>query len=184
MFGFLDQFTTEHPEETPDTTAVRLYQMYVARTCFDIGTLAAKYHPHFTKTTDPKKLRIGLEFETGNIASSFRALTKLGFLYRLGKIDAGVFITATDKQNVAARIWPSANRNGSFEELSARRYRDTIYFPVWEFGFAPDQYDRSAPYLGPKKTTYFLRATGVTKKVGGHDYEVWNDGKKDLLKRV
>jgi hypothetical protein len=158
--------------------------MYVKRRFFGIGTLAAKYHAHFTKTTEEKKFRIGLEFETGNIASSFRALTKLGFLYRRGHIDAGAFITSIDKANAAARIWPTANRNGSFVELEARQYRDSIFFPIWEAGFAPDSFNRNAPYLGPKKTTYTMQNTGRVQTIGRHDYEVWTNGTRELLRRV
>jgi hypothetical protein len=184
LFGMLDQFTNQHPNEAPDTAAVRLYQMYVARQCFGIQSIPKSYHRHFTMATNPTKLRIGLEFETGNIASSFRSLNKLGFLYRRGKIDAGVFISSIDKQTAATRIWPAANRNGSFEELEARGYKDTVFFPIWEVGFSPDSFDRTAPYLGSKQTTYTLRATGKTVVHGSHTYEVWKKGRMTLLRRI
>jgi hypothetical protein len=184
LFGFLDQFTTQHPDESPDTTTIRLFQMYVKRALFDIKPIASQYHQHFTQATTAGKLRVGLEFETGNIASSFRSLNKLGFLYRRGKIDAGVFITSIDKANAAARIWPPANRNGSFEELDARQYRDAVFFPIWEFGFAPDSFDRNAPYLGSNGATYTMQSTGRTEQHGKHTYEVWTRDGKELLRRT
>jgi len=49
-------------------------------------------------------LRVAVEFETGNIASSFRAANKLDYLYRASLIDLGVFITSNDKANCAGRI--------------------------------------------------------------------------------
>ena len=73
-----------------------------------------------------------------NIASSFRSLYKLGFLYSEFEIDAGVFITSIDKNNCATRIWPVSNRNGSFQELKQRNYKRMVVLPLWEFGFAPD----------------------------------------------
>ena len=73
-----------------------------------------------------------------NIASSFRSLYKLGFLYSESEIDAGVFITSIDKNNCATRIWPVSNRNGSFQELKQRNYKRMVVLPLWEFGFAPD----------------------------------------------
>jgi hypothetical protein len=184
LFGLLEQLTTEHPDESPDTTTIRLFQMYVKRSLFDIQPIASKYHQHFSQATTAGKLRVGLEFETGNIASSFRSLNKLGFLYRRGKIDAGVFITSIDKAHAAARIWPRENRNGSFEELDRRQYRDAVFFPIWEFGFAPDDFDRNAPYLGSNGTTYTLQATGRTEQHGRHTYEVWTRGQEELLRRT
>ena len=108
------------------------------RGCFNLSGLDPSFHASFRQGTGTVPLRVGLEFETGNIASSFRSLNKLNFLFREGEIDAGVFITSADKGTTAARIWPMSNRNGSFEELERRNYRETISFPVWKFSFAPD----------------------------------------------
>jgi hypothetical protein len=60
----------------------------------------------FTAYKKTMTLRVAVEFETGNIASSFRAANKLDYLYRAGLVDLGIFITSNDKSNCATRIWP------------------------------------------------------------------------------
>jgi hypothetical protein len=106
----------------------------------------------------------------------------LNFLFRKGEIDAGVFITSRDKQSTAARIWPVSNRNGSFEELERRNYRETISFPSWELSFAPDGVSQTAPYLARDGTTYEPVNTGRTETVGGVTYEVWSGDGKELFR--
>lgn len=128
------------------------------------------------------KIRIGLEFETGNIASSFRAITKLSNLHKANLIDAAVFVTCIDKRT-AGRIWPISNRNGSFEELERRGHRGGIIFPLWEFGFAPDAYSANAPYLAASGSTYQIIATDDYKTVEGATYRVFRgDRGKELLR--
>ena len=151
LFLFMQDYR-KHTDESPDTATVRIYQMYVQRTCFGINSIPEHLRPRFRDCDEPSVIRIGLEFETGNIASSFRAINKLAFLYRRGHIDAGVFITSKDKGSAAARIWPASNRNGSFEELERRNYADSIPFPIWEMGFALDGFDPNAEYLGRTAT--------------------------------
>src|SRR5262249_25316698 len=121
---FFESYWTDHPTESLDLAFVRLYQMYHRRAFFGIGHLHPKYHGFFAPTPIPDGtvVRVGLEFETGNIASSFRALWKLNILYLANLLDAGVFITSLDKTTTAARIWPQSNRNGSFTELEQRNY--------------------------------------------------------------
>lgn len=113
--------------------------------------------------------RIGLEFETGNIASSFRAIQKLDSLYDIGMIDAGVFITSIDKGSCAARIWPVSNRNGSFEELNNRNYRANRSYPAIDIGFKPDDYSVDAPYLSETGQTYFMSENGIVD-IGGVEF--------------
>jgi hypothetical protein len=130
---------------------------------------------------------VGVEFETGNIASSFRALTKLGNLFSAGKIDAGVFVTSNDKANCAARIWPASNRNGSFEELRRRRYKDNVALPLWEVGFAPDAFDSSAPYLGIDGSLYRPVASPTVaeedEEIDGVRYSEWLGERGDTILR-
>jgi hypothetical protein len=114
LFPFVEEYTADHTDQSPDRVMVLFYQMYACRTCFQVGPLEEKYRHYFEQADTTRPIRIGLEFETGNIASSFRSLNKLGFLYRRGLIDAGVFITSRDKGS-ATRIWPASNRNGSFQ---------------------------------------------------------------------
>ena len=67
-----------------------------------------------------------------------------------------------------------------FQELARLQYRDAVFLPIWESGFAPDRYDRHAPYLG-KGITYILINTGRVE-VGGIAYEVWEGGGKGILR--
>jgi hypothetical protein len=156
IFKFLDEYATGHlaPDVDIGSVTARIYGMYVARNLFELSEIPDSLHHYFTARPVDAPVRIGVEFETGNIASSFRALTKLGNLFSAGKIDAGVFVTSNDKANCAARIWPVSNRNGSFEELRRRRYKDNVVLPLWEVGFAPDGFDSSAQYLGISGSLY------------------------------
>ncbi len=128
-------------------------------------------------------IRVGLEFETGNIASSFRALDKLETLFVTGLIDYGVFITSIDKEHAAAKIWPPSNRNGSFAELENRYYRQNRTVPLWEFGFEPDAFDHSAPYFN-NTSLYKPVLTGRTVKHQDVTYDVFLRGNEKLLRRV
>jgi len=115
--------------------------------------------------------RVGLEFETGNIASSFRAIEKLQGLYDSRKIDIGVFVTSQSKEDSAARIWPVSNRNGSFVELRQRRYDARRTYPHIDISFRPDGYDRSSDYLADDHL-YEMKFLGETLEVDGNNYEV------------
>ncbi len=110
-------------------------------------------------------LRVGVEFETGNIASSFRAANKLDYLYRAGLIDLGIFITSNDKSNCAARIWPVSNRNGSFEELERRGFADGMAVPLWQIGFVPDGFYQAAGYLAEDGERGAGSAKGIKQQV-------------------
>ncbi len=178
MGRFLDQYTTAHPEASVDAIFFR----YGKRSCFNLSGLDQSFHGYFAQASVTTKVRVGLEFETGNIASSFRSLNKLNFLFRKGEIDAGVFITSVDKATTATKIWPVSNRNGSFEELENRNYHETITFPIWEFSFAPDGLDIAAPYLGANGSTFVPANTGRTVTIGGLPYEEWTGDGKELLK--
>jgi hypothetical protein len=172
--SFFEDYWDDHPTEDVDRDFLRYYQTYHRRDFFGLGSLDARYHHHFAEKTVSAKtlLKIGLEFETGNIASSFRALWKLNVLFLAKLIDAGIFITAIDKKNAAGRIWPVANRNGSFEELEHRNYKRNVLLPLWEYSFAPDRFDAAAPHLG-RAGTYTLTNAGRTTTAGGKQYEVW-----------
>ena len=127
-------------------------------------------------------LRVAVEFETGNIASSFRAANKLEQLYRQDLIDLGIFITSEDKRNCAARIWPVSNRNGSFQELERRRFAQGLTVPLWLAGFLPDRFDQSAPYLADDGTTYMMTPSQEIEQIGTRRYAVFRDigGQKRL----
>jgi hypothetical protein len=130
-----------------------------------------------------RRVRIALEFETGHIASSFRALDKLESLFVLGEIDFGVFVTSINKADAAARIWPASNRNGSFQELENRNYRNNRTIPLWELGFQPDEFRRDAPYLGTR-SLYAPVSTGKTLRHQGTLYEVFTRDRRERVLRI
>src|SRR5258707_532197 len=82
--NFFHQFWDEHPtNQNIDRDFQRYYQTHHRRDFFGLGALDAKYHGFFAgkPAPDDAVIKIGLEFETGNIASSFRALWKLNGLF-------------------------------------------------------------------------------------------------------
>jgi hypothetical protein len=117
-------------------------QKYLAPAGFDLQL--------FDQSQILTPIRVGLEFETGNIASSFRALSKLNFLFEENQIDLGIFITS-DSKKVSTRIWPSSNRNGSLQELRQRMFLKDVRLPILICGFAPDGWDMKSSYLGNKE---------------------------------
>jgi len=167
--------------ETKGQAFARLHDAFVRRSSVVApSSLDVSLHKYLKARQPKARFFIGLEFETGNIASSFRALLKLSNLYRQDRIDGGVFVTAIDKANCATRIWPVSNRNGSFEELQRRNYKSDLSLPLWEYGFAPDAFSRTAPYLASNGTIYAPQLTGRTVTVSGTKYAVflmW-DGKE------
>lgn len=136
------------------------YGMYVQSDFYDIKHLPLEAQLLFEKVPVHKIFRLGVEFETGNVASSFRALNKLFILFQSKHIDAGVFVTSTDKANAATRIWPVSNRNGSFQELKQRGFMKQISLPLICVGFAPDSFDSNAPFLGRGGSLYYIDSTG------------------------
>lgn len=134
------------------------YGMYVDRLCFSIPDLNNIEH-FFDIEEVNYRYRIGVEFETGNVASSFRAINKLNNLFHEGHIDGGCFITSIDKKNSATRIWPVSNRNGSFQELNNRSYISQVSLPLICIGFAPDDFSQSAPFLASNGKLYELAST-------------------------
>ena len=137
----------------------------------------------FSKTLH-RKIRVGLEFETGNIASSFRALSKINYLYSNGEIDFGVFITSFDKKNVATKIWPTSNRNGSFEELNKRQYKDQLTVPLLEIGFEPDKFSEEFEFLASDGTTYMPEETDIVKEFDGIKYCLCRYKNLEIWKRI
>jgi hypothetical protein len=169
--------------ESMDKMFARLFHANVKRArAIGAEITGSSLQKYWIPTETTSVIRIGLEFETGNIASSFRAINKLALLYESNEIDAGIFITSIDKAQCASRIWPVSNRNGSFEELENRNYRMMLNFPAWEYGFSPDRIDTSAPYLGRTKT---YQPTPLNKFVNhsGVRYEVWTDDRKKQILR-
>lgn len=162
----------------------RLYGTYVRRSAELKSNFPSALSKFFSRETTDRKLRVGLEFETGNIASSFRALMKLSVLFVADQIDAGVFITSIDKRSASTEIWPVSNRNGSFQELKQRHYRRFVELPLWEIGFAPDGFSQEAQYLG-KKSLYNPVKKGNPHTYGGITYDPYRrpDGKAVLKPR-
>lgn len=149
-----------------------LYGMYVDRRIHTAPAGNSDVASFFTRLGNAERtVRFGLEFETGNIASAFRSLMKLNILYELNEIDVGIFVT-TDRES-ATSIWPSSNRNGSFEELENRRYQRNVLFPIWEVLFKPDAYDRSAQYLAADGSLYEPQETSETFAVDGQNLRVF-----------
>jgi hypothetical protein len=162
----------------------RLHPMFGKRKVFEAQGLPESVQAYLKPSDGALEMRVGLEFETGNIASSFRALIKLENLYQDGLIDAGVFITSNDKASTATVIWPTSNRNGSFEELKARNYNKYLTIPLWEYGFAPDGTSNDAPYLGSDGTTYVPATAGEPLAVGEATYERYEAENREILKLV
>lgn len=163
--------------ESPWPDASELYRRFVLQGSATLDGIPAELGPMFEVVTRREQLRIGVEFETGNIASAFRAIKKLDNLFRSGHIVAGVFVTSIDKAGCSARIWPASNRNGSFEELDKRDFRRDLSVPLWEIGFCPDRFDRAAPFLADDGTTYEMEALGETETVAGARYSAHIDAK-------
>ena len=172
--------------EPLDAIFSRLYHSLATRsTIAHRDSFDENLQSYFVQAPAQTNFRVGLEFETGNISSSFRAIQKLKLLYTRGHIDAGVFVTSIDKKSCSCRIWPSSNRNGSFEELGQRNYTADITFPFWGYGFAPDLLDVNAPYLGSHGSTYQPINTNRILENGSVSYEVWKgQGDKEILRRI
>jgi len=124
-------------------------------------------YTNFLSSKKQRTLRVGLEFETGNIASCFRSITKLGVLYKARKIDFGILISFNDKANSACRLFPSSNRNGSFEELDKRHFENVVDFPLWQIGFEPERFDPNAPYLGAGPSMLFHPTPDGVETING-----------------
>lgn len=157
--------------------ATAIYQSYCLRASPGLNSSLAGLESFFTKSEEKTVLRCGVEFETGNVASSFRAATKLDYLFKEKAVDLGVFITSNDKANCAARIWPVSNRNGSLEELDRRNFSESVAIPLWEVGFAPDRFDKEAKYLSDDGTLYEMTPTGTQEKIGSTLYQRYVDQK-------
>jgi len=171
------------PNESVYTLFPAFYGMFVERSTFGIDDIPERFHKYFNTSKIKTVYRIGVEFETGNIASSFRALNKLAGLFQLGKIDVGVFVTSINKHQCATRIWPPTNRNGSFQELNSRNFKNQIALPLICIGFAPDDFSDSAPLLGKGGEVYFPKRTGVKDSSGV--YEILKDETgSDILKPI
>ena len=143
------------------------YKNFYKRNCFNVDSGESK--EYFSIKPSRVRLKVGLEFETGNIASSFRAISKLNVLYNKSYIDVGIFITSYDK-SVSTRIWPSSNRNGSIEELNNRKFLEQIQFPLILIGFEPDVWDGNASFLKRDGTRYSLDGMTTEKTVLGKKY--------------
>lgn len=141
------------------STVSDLYSNHFCRNFFQVtNRICGSF---FEKVCNNVKIRVGLEFETGNIASSFRAILKLNNLYSDNKIDVGVFVCSNSK-SAATKIWPSSNRNGSIDELMNRNFLSNVKFPILLCGFEPDGWDASVGYL--EKTSRLLIEKGELEK--------------------
>jgi len=157
------------------------YGMYVDNCKYDISCLPSTLKELFEHEAVDTKFKIGVEFETGNVASSFRAINKLFVLFQQGLIDAGVFITSIDKPSAATRIWPVANRNGSFQELRNRKYEEQISLPLICIGFAPDKFSSDAPFLGKDLNLFKPTFTGKQDESGTYNIFTGENDEELLL---
>lgn len=171
--------SSELPEDRVFTLFPMFYGMYVNSSFYDISMLPEEAKDLFEEVEVSGEFRLGVEFETGNVASSFRALNKLFILFQNKQIDAGVFVTSTDKANCATRIWPVSNRNGSFQELRQRRYEGQISLPLICMGFAPDRFDRQAAFLG-RTGLYTPKTTGKRDETGAYEIFLGEEGEELL----
>ncbi|MDB2497520.1 hypothetical protein N9X25_10280 [Verrucomicrobiales bacterium] len=179
---FLAKWDEGKRDEDP-TLFADLHRKYFSRNCFVLDSGLENVSSKFSRHEDRIKIRIGFEFETGNIASSFRALSKLDSLYKQEAIDVGVFVTSIDKGTTATRIWPVSNRNGSFQELKNRDYKRNVEIPLIEYGFRPDRIDSAATYLAADGTTYAPDCTGRIEEISGQQFRVYKtpEGREVLL---
>jgi hypothetical protein len=172
-------------EDLPSDSIFRLfpmfYGMYVQSDFYDISHLPLETHTLFDQVEVNREFTLGVEFETGNVASSFRALNKLFVLFQSRYIDAGVFVTSIDKASSATRIWPVSNRNGSFQELRQRDFMRQISLPLICIGFAPDSFDREADFLGKDGSLYQLESTGIYED--SYEILLGEDG-EEILKPI
>lgn len=166
------------PADSVFTLFPMFYGMYVQSDIYDIAHLPPNDQALFEQILVDKTFKLGVEFETGNVASSFRAINKLFILFQAGLIDAGVFITSIDKTSSATRIWPVSNRNGSFQELRQRNFMKQVSLPLICIGFAPDGFDSNAPFLGRTGSLYYLRSTG--KESPPFEVYIGEDGEEIL----
>jgi hypothetical protein len=166
------------PPDSVFTLFPMFYGMYVQSEIYDIAHLPPEDQQLFDKVIVDKTFRLGVEFETGNVASSFRAINKLFILFQAGHIDAGIFVTSTDKASSATRIWPVSNRNGSFQELRQRNFMKQISLPLICVGFAPDGFDSNASFLGRTGALYDIQYTG--RQSPPFDIYVGEDGEEIL----
>lgn len=169
------------PRSSVYTLFPMFYGMYVERGYYDLNGLPEELHHLFEPQKFNCEFKVGVEFETGNVASSFRAINKLYVLFQKGEIDAGVLVTSIDKRNCATRIWPVANRNGSFQELRNRNYEEQISLPLIGIGFAPDRFDQNAPYLGKGGGLYFPKPLGRVHKSGVYSIYEGERGEEILI---
>ncbi|MDA9949399.1 hypothetical protein N9C16_08455 [Paracoccaceae bacterium] len=162
--------------------ATSIFRHYVQSTTPFLSASVVEFLPMFDVDRRRFSYRVGLEFETGNIASSFRAIDKLQGLYNNGRIDVGIFVTSKTKSDGAARIWPVSNRNGSFEELRMRNYEAQRSYPHIDISFRPDRYSPKAKYLS-KDATYSMDFTGEILEIDGISYKkaVTPQGEAKLL---
>lgn len=172
-------------KDLPSDSIFRLfpmfYGMYVQSDFYDISHLPLETHTLFDQVEVNREFTLGVEFETGNVASSFRALNKLFVLFQSRHIDAGVFVTSIDKASSATRIWPVSNRNGSFQELRQRDFMRQISLPLICIGFAPDGFDREADFLGKDGSLYRLESTGTYED--SYEILLGEDG-EEILKPI
>ena len=178
----------DEPERDISQMFSDLYHRYIKRSSHSIDEVGAPYRHHFLQRREKTAFKVGLEFETGYIASSFRAFSKLNTLYAGGHIDVGVFITSDRKDTTAGRIWPLSTRNGSFEELERLEYLTNIRFPIWEFAFQPDGYDTSVGYLGADGNLYHVVDIGGTRQYGRRTFRMFtrrvNGEDEEVMLRV
>lgn len=151
--------------------ATSIYRQYVQSSAPFLPAALMPFSSQFHVELRDYEFRVGLEFETGNIASSFRAIEKLQGLYDAGHLDIGIFVTSKSKSDGAARIWPVSNRNGSFEELRHRRYDARRSYPHIDISFRPDRYDQNARYIADTHL-YEMVFTGVEFEDNGVRYRV------------
>jgi hypothetical protein len=184
--SFLEFFRKHCEKKSPEDLRkefLAIWHIYVKLGVTDLTPIDESVHRLFKKVEGQDTLKIGLEFETGNIASAFRALNKLESLFVSGQIDLGIFVTSIDKVNAAARIWPQSNRNGSFAELENRMYRNNLTVPLWEFGFEPDEFRIDAPYLDSCSLYTPTRTERIERGPDG-EFEVYLRGSEQILKPI
>jgi hypothetical protein len=183
---FLNFFTNLPDVERKKFSNLRAaFNYYYSRFCNSGWHLSkeVEHLQHYFTIAERRKVKIGLEFETGNIASSFRALNKLDNLFHQGEIDFGIFVTSLDRASTAAQIWPVSNRNGSFEELQNRNYKAGLTIPLLEIAFQPDELNSKAKYLGSAGELFEPAEENEVQEINGIKYQKFSYNNSPYWKR-
>jgi len=91
--------------------------------------------------SDDRIFRVGMEFETGNIGSSYRSMNKLCLGIQYGDFDMGILMMSMKKT-----AYYLTDRVSNYEEAAPYFSRADQYAMIF-YGFDADRFDPTAPLL-------------------------------------